>query len=748
MALPAPDNTRARLRREICDVVNAIGSVDNCNVLATIDKPETCTSPPELQQRLRDALAVWFSLDAAAGLGTHSLVYDFGDYKSGQALALSALSPGGETTQFHCLRSVAEELNCEVFLIKLKRKDTGVEDLGYDESTMCEEPEYDEDDEDEDESQPSPGVTYDITERIWTAEVLVDWRSGFKLDEYPLEEDVIVQDEFDMDAYDDDVDEELEDVWEGDYQNTVRGFSRWFTSTAALIIPKASLLEFFCELSLHDDRSSSVSQLVCYMAAKCSDLGNGQRYIHDLFELCTNLSISPNQLRALNEGTITEVLQLAIRYNHAQVFDLISSNIAITVSPKFFTWAGVHLRNVRWPLGALILAMRRALSVSRRCGDWYACIVSLKTSETETPDELREFAQVALSQAALLCSEGEVYEGDGETLVFIACLFKNFTWLSNEVAPIVRRRAADFAFSAIFCCSLYNAAIRKELPQEESLELLRGLVATIRESFDILQLVSVPVYCQRTQQAVTTKGMPLPPPPVSSDTLIHLIRLVVAINSEDDVQSFLSKIEEQVGLVDCRDLTSLYIPFVDDLLALAEAQSADLRSSIYASLAREIVMEYWQQQYVGSGLPPQPQAQALVQLSMLLLNCGCPFCRGIHRFFFESPHAPQAVFGGEVSDRAGLIHLSAAVKQCTGVCDYHVEHQGKYCKWMLTKRGYLPPEGQSSRVQSARAALSKANQPRLSLALGEQLYGQLMGVSPPSLAPKEGANSLHPIHIE
>ncbi|KAK7941092.1 uncharacterized protein PG986_013479 [Apiospora aurea] len=741
MALPAPDNTRARLRREICDVVDAIGSVDNCNVLATIDKPETCTSPPELKQRLRDALTVWFSLGAAAGLRAHSLVYDFGDYQSGQALALSALSPGGETTQFHCLRSVAEEINCEVFLIKLKRKDTGVEDLGYDESTMLEETEFYEDDEDEYESQP----------RIWTAEVLVDWRGGFKPDEYPLERDVIVQDEFDMDAYDDDVDEESEGVWEGHYQNTVRGFSRWFTSTAALIIPKASLLEFLCELSLHDDRSSSVSQLVCYMAGKCSDLGNGQRHIHDLFELCTNLSTSPNQLRALNEGTITEVLQLAIRYSHARLFDLISSNIAITVSPSFFTWAGVHLQNVRWPLGALILAMRRALSVSRRCGDWYTCIVGLKTSETGAPDELQEFAQVALSQAARLCSESEVYEGDGETLVFIACRYKDFTWLSNEVAPIVRRRAVDFAFSAIFCWSLYNAAIQKELPQEESLELLRGLVATIRESLDILQLVSVPVYCQRTQQAVTTKGMPLPPPPVSSDTLIHLIRLMVAINSEDDVQSFLSKIEEQVGLVDCRDLTSLYIPFVDDLLALAEAQSADLRSSVYASLAREIVMEYWQQQYVGSGSPPQPQAQAqaqaLVQLSMLLLHCGCPFCRDIHRFFFESPHVSQAVFGGEVSDGAGLMHLSAAVKQCTGVCDYHVEHQGEYCKWMLTKRGYLPPEGQSSRVQSARAALSKANQLRLSLALGEQLYGQLMGVSPPSLAPSLGANRLHPIHI-
>lgn len=80
------------------------------------------------------------------------MVYDFGDYKSGQALALSALSPGGETTQFHCLRDLAEELNCEIFLVKLERKDTGVEDYRYNYGNMSENNESE--DESETESPP------------------------------------------------------------------------------------------------------------------------------------------------------------------------------------------------------------------------------------------------------------------------------------------------------------------------------------------------------------------------------------------------------------------------------------------------------------------------------------------------------------------------------------------------------------------------------------------------------------------
>lgn len=62
------------------------------------------------------------------------------------------------------------------------------------------------------------GSTYAIDDRTWTAEVLVDWKSGFKLDGYPLEADAIVQDDFDMEAYDDE--EYLdEDVWDkGPYQ--------------------------------------------------------------------------------------------------------------------------------------------------------------------------------------------------------------------------------------------------------------------------------------------------------------------------------------------------------------------------------------------------------------------------------------------------------------------------------------------------------------------------------------------------
>lgn len=91
------------------------------------------------------------------------------------------------------------------------------------------------------------------------------------------------------------------------------------------------------------------------MAAKCHDPEHGQHHIHDLLELCSELPSSPNQLRSLDEATIIEVIQLAIQYNHAQIFGLISSNISITLPPAgFFPWAGECLTNVDIPVGALI----------------------------------------------------------------------------------------------------------------------------------------------------------------------------------------------------------------------------------------------------------------------------------------------------------------------------------------------------------------------------------------------------------
>ncbi|KAK7970511.1 hypothetical protein PG988_009584 [Apiospora saccharicola] len=215
------DPTRARLRRDIREAVDEIGSVDNCNVFATIDKPETCTSPPELTQRLRDALALWFSIGAAGGLDTNSLVYDFGDYGSGQALALDSLSPGGR---------LLSSIVFGPWLRSSTRKDTGEDYEGCDEGD---------------------GKPYDIEERIWTAEVLVDWRSGFKLDGYHLGGDVVVQDDFDIEAYDN---EEVD--YKYDYDERDPHFEN-----AALIVSKAALLEFLSELSLHDNSSSSSSQL-------------------------------------------------------------------------------------------------------------------------------------------------------------------------------------------------------------------------------------------------------------------------------------------------------------------------------------------------------------------------------------------------------------------------------------------------------------------------------------------------------
>ncbi|KAK8138424.1 2OG-Fe(II) oxygenase superfamily protein [Apiospora sp. TS-2023a] len=731
------DPTRARLRRDIRDAVDEIGSVDNCNVFATIDQPETCTSPPELKQRLRDALALWFSMGASGGLDTNTVVYDFGDYPSGQALALGALSPGGEATQFHCLRSLAEELNCEIFLIKLKRKDTGAEAYGYDYGNAFEERDEESED-DEDESPPNYVPSYDITERTWTAEVLVDWRSGFKLDGYSLAGDVIVQDEFDMEAYDDDISEEMEDVWEADGPHVPdRGFSRWFTSTAALIVSKAALLEFLSELSLHDNSSSSSSQLVSHMATKCHDPEHGQHHMHDLFELCSELTSSPNQLRSLDEATIIGVLQLCIHYNHTTVrFDKqqhLCQAVTRTVFPlgrRTFSKCGDSGRGTNTCVSSFLVpaatatldtdddrSIRRSLPNTHQLRDWYTCIIGLRTFEDGAPQELREFAQAAMSEAALFCSHGEVFEADGEMLVSIACRFRDFAWLLNEIAPIVRRRAADFAFAAVFCWELYGAATRGELPMEESLELLRSLVANIHESFDILQLVSVPVYCERKKLAVDNR-MPLPPPPVSDDTLINMIRLMTTVNPESEVRSFLSKITEQVRLVDVREFTRLFLPFVTSLLGLAELHSADLRDSPYASLAREIVMEYWQQQFVGLAPPPQPEARH--HLSMML-----------------APKVPQSVFGTVISDRAGLMHLSAVVKKCAGFCDYYIEHDGLFSKWQFTKRGFVSREEQSCRIQSARAVLGNINQLQLSLVLGEQRYERLMGMSAPSLVPSE-----------
>ncbi|KAK8125287.1 uncharacterized protein PG998_001046 [Apiospora kogelbergensis] len=754
------DKTRARLRREICDVINDIGSVDNCNTSASIDKPETCTSPPELTQRLRQALVSWFSSGAAGGLNANTLVYDFGDYQSGQALTLDALSPGGEATQFHYLRSVAEELNCEVFLIKLKREDTGSENYGFNTDCMEEDDEDDEEEGDDDSEnlpvrslimtssdgqpeiramvQQNPGSRYRIDDRTWTAEVLVDWRSGFKLDDYPLEEGVIVQDEFDMDLCDDDdTTDEYDDDKEGPYE-PIRYFTKRFSSTAVLVISKASLLDFLCELSLNNKRSSPVSQLVNYVAVKCHDPDHGQRHIHGLFELCTKLLAGPNQLRLLSEEAIIEALQLAIDYNHAQLFNVIGNNVAITLSPeRFFNWAGHYLRNARIPLGALIPALRRSLSVTCQFSEWYTCIDRLRASEAGAPDELREFAQIALDEAAIFCWQGDVFERDGEALVLVACRFKGFDWLLNKIAPIVRGRAEDFAFAAAFCWTLYNASIQGDLPRQESFMLLKSLVAIIQESFDIMRLVSEPVYHYRRQHAYA-QGTYLPPPPVSGQTLVNQLRLMITVSSDDEVRNLLSKMTEQVRLVDCRDFTGLYLPLLDDLMGLAQLHSKDLRDSPLASLAYEVVSEYWQQQNAGVG--PALQTQALGRLSPMLLNCGCSICQDLHRFFVETPNVPQASFGAGVSERAGLMHLSTMIKQCTGFCGYEVEHVGLHCKWLVTKKGFLAVEQQTSRVAFARAVLGKVNQLQLSLILGETRYTSIMGTSPPLPAPSSEAS--------
>lgn len=78
------------------------------------------------------------------------------------------------------------------------------------------------------------------------------------------------------------------------------------------------------------------------------------------------------------------------------------------------------------------LSLRRSLSVTCQFSEWYTCIDRLRASEAGAPDELREFAQIALDEAAIFCWQGDVFERDGEALVLVACRFKGFDWLLNK----------------------------------------------------------------------------------------------------------------------------------------------------------------------------------------------------------------------------------------------------------------------------------------------------------------------------
>ncbi|KAI0852513.1 hypothetical protein F5Y00DRAFT_226820 [Daldinia vernicosa] len=577
MATSHTDVRTARFKVDMLDALEAL----------PLSNGDSSDNPNELGNAIRK----WTS-----NRPTTPLLYalqDSSDMDPSMDPSIDSLTPP-DSTRFCCLQSLESQCHFHVFITQIEKREIGTEadimGCGLEES-------------EEDALQHG---TQDIEVIEWSVRLDFDIWGNRKSHSLDIKSDLILQGDVFIDCEPDE-DGYLPEGYDEPVHPGMRGFCRYYRSLALLIVPQATMLTYVLSNFLEVGDISAIADILEYISLRCNGiLARDSMYFGTLADLCGHF-FSQRKARTyvkmeLPESTITEVLRAALLFEDHCLFELVCNNIEVNLSSYFFLWIAEKLQGSKLPLTTLRPAFDRSVLGRRTLGDQYRYILSLNLTCDETPKELRELALNALDKMVQFCYTSTLYEQDGETLVLIASNHRGYDWLLTKLGPLVSNRHDSIAFVLGFSWQLYVNARQGRLEVSDSFEFLKDTIKSLIARLDVVRLISEQGFqLWQSQRALRRGGhtrlnqdaIPLPPPPVTSNTLLNLCRLLFDLDMESDLRDLARRLVEQSERIDLLELVELYVPFVGGFMDLLGSRSISVEDPAYLTLIRTIIQSFW-----------------------------------------------------------------------------------------------------------------------------------------------------------
>lgn len=126
---------------------------------------------------------------------------------------------------------------------------------------------------------------------------------------------------------------------------------------ALLIVPQATAVKYFSNVFLTPRTINPVTDLLSYYAFKASQPVSDNIDLEILADLCQEFLIQQDvgetSETRFPEHLIVQLLEAAIRHESQSLFELVCSNIEVSMSPQFFTWAVSKLKGSTLPFTRL-----------------------------------------------------------------------------------------------------------------------------------------------------------------------------------------------------------------------------------------------------------------------------------------------------------------------------------------------------------------------------------------------------------
>ncbi|KAH6660052.1 hypothetical protein BKA67DRAFT_546652 [Truncatella angustata] len=390
----------------------------------------------------------------------------------------------------------------------------------------------------------------------------------------------------------------------------------WYNRSALVIVPTMGTYPFLLKAlsdraygGCNDSMSyHSLSTLTEYYAGLCLYPRVSGHWLTILNQLCRQIFTHRRRTNSgapINDQLVCSIMKVAILHDQQDLLDLCATADA-PVSIHFLIWAGSEVDTGRVPYGKLRTIILSSISARKTMSGKLAAIEAFSSDVEEISDDMRSLLSLGAEAALENCGTILLHKGDAAVVFDLVNCYMDFAYLTSRLAPLLEN-----CVSAPFMLEL-TKIMRQNINRNQHLrtEYLAVYKQLARTTIKVLSVQTMgpnsgpPVSFNPAgstggawQRSTTHSTLP----DITSnaftkfvdyDALSQFVVGLFKMGLTSDVELLAKHLCAHATTMRPAELNRLYIPLLQDLIALLEEHKISLATPRYQQLYQTLLRAY------------------------------------------------------------------------------------------------------------------------------------------------------------
>ncbi|OTB14439.1 hypothetical protein K445DRAFT_138705 [Daldinia sp. EC12] len=572
---------------------------------------------------LRTALQEW-SEEISDGGDTSPLFYILDHKYTKGNFSFQTLKGADHNRALH-LQNMCAELNFDLFLATLEKKETGpAMGLVYNAEWLRRYSIYDDESEDDD-GEPrdldNPLSRYhrleEVQDRSYQAKHVFDLNGKQLASNLPVDEDLILEGPSFNEKPD------IEQCHHDKIDDWGPDATHWFRASTVVIIPCAETASFLTSVLFKGvPNISALNKLCDYFINQCITSPEKALRLSQLYKFLTMIFESPHYKSPLTECQLLKVLQLSIHGTKPDLFDLVKKKNTLPLPIEFFTWIrGAYDKSVISvdnfeKLFLYALGLQPAIQ-----GQWLA-LQKVNEDLEEHDERLQGIMSRAVDECLEACRHKGLQEEDGKALFSISYYQRGVKYLKTTVVPVVE----DLGHSTAFVLGFLHSFHLQTSKDGTQVVYKRVAFAALKKlELALLAAREMPQDEKKVNNTDSENTQDFEY--VTYEVLLGFVSTLIKLKLQNHLDILAQKVIAQANNIKAQKFDTLWIPLLNGLFEVFEENrvhlSAPCWTQIYQSLFKAYLLNHVQE---------RPKESTL---SRKALKPCCEDCRLVSKFLID-----------------------------------------------------------------------------------------------------------------